>query len=118
MPVEKVEGGYRWGKTGKVYKRRIDAVKQGQAAYASGYNQYGKGGDVKSVPEGNKGLAKLPKDVRNKMGYMKKGGMAFKLCKTCTTPTACTASQKCAKGANDYRYGGMVLTTKDNRKQK
>jgi len=52
------------------------------------------------------------------MGYMKKGGMAFKLCKTCTTPTACTASQKCAKGANDYRYGGMVLNTKDNRKQK
>jgi len=34
MPVEKVDGGYRWGKTGKVYKRRIDAVKQGQAAHA------------------------------------------------------------------------------------
>ena len=30
---------------------------------------------MKSVPKGNKGLAKLPKGVRNKMGYMKRGGM-------------------------------------------
>ena len=79
MPVEKVEGGYRWGKTGKVYKRRIDAVKQGQAANAQGYNQYGKGGTVKAVPKGNKGLAKLPKTVRNKMGFMKKGGAVKKM---------------------------------------
>jgi len=79
MPVEKVEGGYRWGKTGKVYKRRIDAVKQGQAANASGYNQYRKGGSVKVVPKGNKGLSKLPKAVRNKMGYMKKGGAVKKM---------------------------------------
>jgi hypothetical protein len=33
---------------------------------------------MKKVPEGNKGLSKLPKDVRNKMGYMSKGGMAKK----------------------------------------
>jgi hypothetical protein len=32
------------------------------------------GGSLKAVPEGNKGLKKLPTDVRNKMGYMKKGG--------------------------------------------
>jgi|9_EtaG_2_1085328.scaffolds.fasta_scaffold09850_3 hypothetical protein len=34
------------------------------------------GGSLKSVPEGNKGkgLSKLPTEVRNKMGYMKKGG--------------------------------------------
>jgi hypothetical protein len=44
MPVEKVEGGYRWGKTGKVYKRRIDAVKQGEAVKAQGINKYSKGG--------------------------------------------------------------------------
>ena len=31
MPVHKVKGGYRYGKTGKVYKKRSDAVKQGQA---------------------------------------------------------------------------------------
>jgi len=32
----------------------------------------------KAVPSGNTGLAKLPKDVRNKMGYMMKGGYAKK----------------------------------------
>lgn len=31
MPVRKVKGGYKWGKTGKVYKSRAKAVKQGQA---------------------------------------------------------------------------------------
>ena len=30
---------------------------------------------MKSIPKGNKGLAKLPKAVRNKMGYMKRGGV-------------------------------------------
>jgi hypothetical protein len=32
------------------------------------------GGSLKAVPEGNKGLKNLPTAVRNKMGYMKKGG--------------------------------------------
>ena len=32
------------------------------------------GGSLKSVPAENKGLSKLPKKVRNKMGFMKKGG--------------------------------------------
>ena len=40
MPVEKVkdpktgEQKFRWGKTGKLYTRRIDAVKQGEAIQA------------------------------------------------------------------------------------
>jgi len=33
------------------------------------------GGPLKKAPEGNTGLKKLPKEVRNKMGYMSKGGM-------------------------------------------
>jgi hypothetical protein len=33
------------------------------------------GGPLKKAPEGNTGLKKLPKQVRNKMGYMAKGGM-------------------------------------------
>jgi hypothetical protein len=37
MPIEKVNGGYRWGKQGKVYKKRSDAEKQARAAYSSGY---------------------------------------------------------------------------------
>jgi hypothetical protein len=32
-------------------------------------------GGLKPVPEGNKGLGKLPSPVRNQMGYMKKGGI-------------------------------------------
>lgn len=37
MPVRKVKGGYRWGKSGKVYKTKAAAQRQGRAAYASGY---------------------------------------------------------------------------------
>jgi len=33
------------------------------------------GGALKSVPAGNTGLGKLPTPVRNKMGFMKKGGI-------------------------------------------
>ena len=32
------------------------------------------GGPLKAVPAENKGLKKLPTKVRNKMGFMKKGG--------------------------------------------
>ena len=35
-------------------------------------------GNLKPVPAGNKGLKKLPKPVRNKMGFMKKGGKVTK----------------------------------------
>jgi len=39
------------------------------------FTQYAKGGKLKEVPSDNKGLSKLPTDVRNKMGYMKTGGL-------------------------------------------
>ena len=32
--------------------------------------------NLKPIPKANKGLPKLPKAVRNKMGFMKKGGLA------------------------------------------
>ena len=32
------------------------------------------GGPLRPIPAGNKGLPKLPKPVRNKMGFMKAGG--------------------------------------------
>jgi len=35
MPVVKVSGGYRWGKSGKVYKTRAEAERQGRAIEAS-----------------------------------------------------------------------------------
>ena len=37
MPVNKVKGGYKWGTTGKVYKTKKEAEKQGKAIFASGY---------------------------------------------------------------------------------
>lgn len=39
MPVHKVKGGYKWGKSGKVYKTKKEAEKQGRAIYASGYKK-------------------------------------------------------------------------------
>lgn len=35
MPVKKVKGGYKWGKTGKVYPAKKQAEKQGQAIKSS-----------------------------------------------------------------------------------
>ena len=37
MPVQKVKGGYRFGKSGKVYPTKKEAEKQAKAIYASGY---------------------------------------------------------------------------------
>ena len=31
MPERKVKGGWRYGRKGKVYRNRMDAVRQGQA---------------------------------------------------------------------------------------
>ena len=47
-----------------------------------------KGGQLKDVPAGNKGLGKLPTEVRNKMGFKNRGGMIN-------------------NGKTDYRKSGM-----------
>ena len=47
MPVRKVKGGYRFGRTGKVYKRKKDAERQERAIYASGYKKRKKRGTRK-----------------------------------------------------------------------
>jgi|TARA_B100002019_G_C21241221_1_gene585678 hypothetical protein len=39
MPARKVKGGYRWGKSGKIYRTKKEAEKQGRAIYASGYKK-------------------------------------------------------------------------------
>ena len=39
VPVRKVKGGYRWGKSGKTYKTKKAAERQGRAIYASGYGK-------------------------------------------------------------------------------
>lgn len=35
----KVQGGYRWGNHGTVYKTRAEAAKQAAAAHANGYSE-------------------------------------------------------------------------------
>lgn len=42
MPVEKADGGYRWGKSGKIYKgkdAKKKAEKQGKAIRATGWKE-------------------------------------------------------------------------------
>jgi len=35
LPVRKVKGGWQWGKSGKIYKTKEAALRQGRAIYAS-----------------------------------------------------------------------------------
>lgn len=37
MPVHKVKGGYKWGKTGKTYPTKAQANKQARVIYANGW---------------------------------------------------------------------------------
>ena len=39
MPVKRVKGGYRWGSSGKVYRTRAQAERQGRAIRAAGYRK-------------------------------------------------------------------------------
>jgi len=42
MPVRKVKGGYKWGKSGKLYKgkgAKAKAARQGRAIKASGWKK-------------------------------------------------------------------------------
>ena len=58
-------------------KKTVKAIKKGAKAQDGAamkkMPEYKKGGALKSVPSKAKGLSKLPKDVRNKMGYAKHG---------------------------------------------
>ena len=53
-------------------KMKAKGHKAGGKMKAKGYRAGG--GPLKKAPEGNTGLKK-PEEVRNKMGYMSKGGM-------------------------------------------
>jgi len=39
MPIRKVKGGYKYGKSGKTYSTKKKALKQARAIYASGYKE-------------------------------------------------------------------------------
>ena len=57
MPVHKVKGGYKWGKTGKIYPTKKQAEKQARAIYANGYEGVNE--------EDNKG-SEMPKNMIKK----------------------------------------------------
>ena len=64
-------------------------MKMKKKGYAKGGMKKGyAAGGMKPVSDKETGLKKLPKDVRNKMGYMKRGG-------------------KVTKGHTDMRKGGL-----------
>ena len=78
-----------------LYDRVTSAIKAGQGKAGGGMMEMrkknmglkmAKGGPVgsglKPVPADNKGLSKLPTPVRNKMGFMKDGGMVKKRAKS------------------------------------
>ena len=57
------------------------AIKKKTSSKRVSWQKKSKGGKVKKlkpIPPGNKGLPKLPKEVRNKMGYFVEGGRAEK----------------------------------------
>ena len=63
---------------------------------------------MKKVPAKNKGLKKLPKAVRNKMGFMKNGGKVKK-------KKGYKAGGKVKKG---YKLGGAIKAIKAKPKKK
>jgi len=75
-----------------LYDRVTSAIKAGQGKAGGGMMEMRKkgmglkmangGSALKPVPPDNKGLSKLPTPVRNKMGFMKKGGMVKKRAKS------------------------------------
>tara|TARA_R100000773_G_scaffold466_3_gene804 strand:- start:26 stop:1018 length:993 start_codon:yes stop_codon:yes gene_type:complete len=58
----------------KAIKKGAHGAKIKEAMYGAKMKKAEMGGKLKEVPSDNKGLGKLPKKVRNKMGYMKDGG--------------------------------------------
>ena len=39
MPVRRVKGGYKWGRSGTVYPTKKQAQQQGSAIHATGYRK-------------------------------------------------------------------------------
>lgn len=76
MPVHKVKGGYKWGKTGKVYKTKAEAEKQGRAIYASGYAKGGSATKSRVNEAGNYTKPTMRKNLFEKIKAGTKGGKA------------------------------------------
>ena len=67
----KTKAGKEFGDKVKNQPKRI----AGQDPVGMRPRKMNKGGGLKDIPEDNKGLPKLPTEVRNKMGFKKDGGL-------------------------------------------
>ena len=78
---KKKKDPFRADKTESLNKKFSRGVSDANKKAMKNVKKKADGGSLKSVPEGNKGkgLSKLPTEVRNKMGYMKKGGKVMKM---------------------------------------
>ena len=72
----RIKAGSKGGKPGQWSARKAQMLAKAYKDAGGGYRakEGGSVGGLKSVPAGNTGLKKLPTAVRNKMGFMKKGG--------------------------------------------
>jgi hypothetical protein len=77
--------------------------KGGAVKAASKKPKMAMGGSLKDVPASKTGLAKLPTEVRNKMGYKKNGGATV-----AKASMGGTAPKKGMGGAMKYKMGGSM----------
>lgn len=71
--AKKLTAAFKAKKAKKPVKKAMGGGMMKSKMKAKGYRAGG--GPLKKAPEGNTGLKKLPKEVRNKMGFAAKGGM-------------------------------------------
>ena len=91
-------------------QREMEQLSRGLGSYIEreeGLLGLKEGGQLKQIPEGNKGLAKLPEEVRKRMGYMMQGGMMDDYMK------GGMMDEYMGGGMMDmYMYGGMTKKKK------
>jgi hypothetical protein len=97
MKVRRTVGGFLRGapRVSKAEKQSADSsYKKGGSVGTSKKPKMAMGGTLKDVPSDKKGLAKLPTEVRNKMGYKKMGGSTkMKMGGSCGTPKSLRKSK-------------------------
>ena len=66
MPVHKVKGGYKWGKTGKTYPTKAQADKQARAIYANGWKETNENNNVVKLSQDqlNEIISKIVNDLK------------------------------------------------------
>jgi len=94
-----------------MYGAKVKAVKKAPGGAAmKNMPTYKKGGALKSVPSKSKGLSKLPKGVRNKMGYMQEGGKVKSKSFGVLKSDANKTGPKMEEGKKPFTKNGITYT--------